>query len=384
MKLVVPLMPTDRGVSGIFTYLDRLSQHLPATAPPGWTVTFLVLRRDRALFPALRGEHLEEVPDGFAGTAANVAWHLALLPMALQRLGADALLLPAANRRIAPLARLRRVLVVHDLNPLDARPGEERWQSLYTRELLLRCYGHADAVVAVSDHTARQLRRVGVPDHRVTVIPNGADAPWSGPPPEARIQETLRTFRLQPGYFLYVSRIEHPAKNHRRLLEAYARLLHRRPDTPPLILAGRDHRHADVVHRRAEAPDLRPHVHFLGFVAEAHLPALYARARALVFPSLAEGFGLPLLNAMAVGCPVLCSDRPPMSDVVADAALRFDPEDPDDLSRAMERVLGEPATVERLIAQGRERAREHPWTATAQALWRLVSLPSTGGSSCLP
>jgi glycosyltransferase involved in cell wall biosynthesis len=164
------------------------------------------------------------------------------------------------------------------------------------------------------------------------------------------------------------------------LLEAYARLLQRRPDAPPLILAGRDHRHADVVHRRAEAPDLRPHVHFLGFVAEAHLPALYARARALVFPSLAEGFGLPLLNAMAVGCPVLCSDRPPMSDVVAEAALRFDPEDPDDLARALERVLDEPDLVERLITLGRERAREHPWTATAQALWRRVSLPSPGGS----
>jgi glycosyltransferase involved in cell wall biosynthesis len=372
MKLVVPLMPTDQGHSGIFTYLERLSELLPTTAPPGASVTFHVLRRDRCLFPALQGEHLAEVPDVFASSAANVAWHLTVLPVALRRAGADVLLLPAANRRVSPLAPARQVLVVHDLNPLEPRPGEERLRTFYSREVLHRCYARAQAVVAVSEFTARQLRRVGVDERLITVIPNGVDllrfTGWS----ESRIHEVLRTYRLQPGFFLYVSRIEHPAKNHRRLLEAYARLRHRRKDVPPLIFAGHDHVRADVVHRRAEAPDLRSDVHFLGYVVEEHLPALYAKARALVYPSLAEGFGLPLLQAMAAVCPVLCSDRPPMNDVIGEAGLCFDPEDPDAIAAAMASVLDEPERMGSFVERGRDRVRDYTWTATAQALWRLV------------
>jgi glycosyltransferase involved in cell wall biosynthesis len=127
-----------------------------------------------------------------------------------------------------------------------------------------------------------------------------------------------------------------------------------------------------VVHRRAEAPDVREHVRFTGFVAEETLPALYSGAVALVFPSLAEGFGLPLLEAMAADCPVLCSDRPPMNEIVGDAGYCFEPEYPEDIAEGLQRVLGNEEVRKALIARGRRRVLRFTWTVTAESLWRQV------------
>jgi glycosyltransferase involved in cell wall biosynthesis len=186
------------------------------------------------------------------------------------------------------------------------------------------------------------------------------------------VASVLAALRLDPGYLLYVSRIEHPAKNHRNLIDAYALLRQRCPDAPPLVLVGKDWDGAEVVHRRAEEPDVRDHVVFTGYLPGEQLPALYRAARALVFPSLAEGFGLPLLEAMAAGCPVLCSDRPPMNEIVAEAGYCFEPEYPEDIAEGMALAVCDEQWRRGMVAQGHQRVLRFTWTVAAQALWRQV------------
>lgn len=371
-RLIMPLMPSDRGFSGIYTYIARISRSLIGTAPEGWEVRFPVLRSDKRLYPELPSEVLLEVEDRYAAAPANTAWHLAVLPRALGRYRASALLLPAGNRRVSPLSNVPTVLVVHDLNDLEATGHHDRLRGIYGRQLLGRAFTRANRVVAVSSRTADQIARLGVPGKQIRVVRNGVDHERFTAPPEDVVRETLAPLRLQPGYLLYVSRIEHPAKGHRNLLDAYASLRRRRPDAPPLVLAGKDWQGAEVVHRRAEAPDVREHVRFTGYVSEERMPALYAGALALVFPSLAEGFGLPLLEAMAAGCPVLCSDRPPMNEIMGDAGYCFEPEYPEDIADGIERILGDEELRQTLIARGKKRALRFTWEASAESLWRQI------------
>ncbi len=382
MKVAVPLMPADAGRSGIYRYLHQIAAALIDTAPRGIQPVFFVLEGDRPLFDHLPSASVVEVGRRHAGPAANVLWHLARLPIAARRQGAEALILPAGNRRLSPLARMPQVAVVHDLNQLDVPGKYDRLRLAYVRQVVRRGLLQADGLVAVSEHTADQLDRIGVSRHRITVIPNGVDRQRFARQSPGNTASALAQLGLPDDFLLYVSRIEHPGKNHLRLLEAYARLSHQKPQTPTLVLVGSDWNGAEAVHARAAEPDLSGRVHFTGFVNDDHLPALYHAASAQVFPSLAEGFGLPLVEAMSAGCPVACSDRAPMNDIVGEAGLLFDPDDIGDIARALEQVLKDEPLRRRLVDRGRRRARHFDWSTAARKLWIAVGR-ATGRSQLL-
>jgi glycosyltransferase involved in cell wall biosynthesis len=209
----------------------------------------------------------------------------------------------------------------------------------------------ADLVVTISQH-ARQgiVERLGVAPENVRAIPLGVDHARfhpEGPGPPAGLPER---YVLYPANFW-------PHKNHERLLAAW-----RRVSDPELwlVLSGRAFGREDVL---AGAD----RVLALGHVPEAQVPALYRGARALVFPSLFEGFGLPPLEAMAAGTPVAASDRGALAEVIDDAALGFDPEDVDAIAEAIVRVADDEALRDRLRERGLRRAARFTWEACAAA-----------------
>jgi glycosyltransferase involved in cell wall biosynthesis len=166
---------------------------------------------------------------------------------------------------------------------------------------------------------------------------------------------------------LFVGTLE-PRKNVGRLLDAYEMLISRRPDTPELVLAGKPTPEAaDWLDRIGRAP-LATRVRHLGYVTEGELQHLYDRAAVLVMPSHDEGFGMPVLEAMAIGVPVVAANRGALPEVAGDAALLVDPDDVSALAAAIERMLEDTTLAERAIAAGRERAREFNWTATAEGV----------------
>jgi glycosyltransferase involved in cell wall biosynthesis len=266
----------------------------------------------------------------------------------------------AAGPTLIPSRTAAQVVTVHDLDFL-AHP-ERTWAEMR------RDYGQivqqhtlrADHVVANSAYTAGEVhQRLGVPMARITVCRPGAPT-WTSRPAQPKVG-------AQSGYILFVGTLE-PRKNVGGLLEAYSRLFQRRSDVPPLVLAGRAVPLSRPILEALGRPPLAGRATHLGYVADSQREALYKGASLLVLPSFNEGFGLPVLEAMAAGVPVIASSRGALPEVLGDAGLLIDPDDPDSLVAAMERMLTEPSLTRLLRARGLRRARLFDWTSSARAL----------------
>ena len=224
----------------------------------------------------------------------------------------------------------------------------------------------SDRVLVPSTNTRDDLvRLLGVPPEKIDVAPLGVAMP-SG---QASDETDLRT-RLQLGdrTVVLTASAKRPHKNLLRLLDAWVLIP---PDNRPvLVLPGYPTPHEAELREHAARLGLEADTRFIGWIADADLEGLYAVASCFVFPSLYEGFGLPVLEAMARGLPVACSNRSSLVEVAGQAALLFDPEDPHAIASAVQEILRDTATTSRLRAAGYEQARRFSWSATAQATFR--------------
>jgi glycosyltransferase involved in cell wall biosynthesis len=205
---------------------------------------------------------------------------------------------------------------------------------------------------------------------RVTVTPEAVQRRFAPVRNEGRLSAVRRTYGLPDAFILYVGGYHSARKNISRLLDAYRRFL-QQPGTQPvhLVLAGARGAWGptyDALQRHLADPVLRDQVVTTDFVADADMPALYSAATMFAYPSLYEGFGLPPLEAMACGTPVVTSGAASLGEVVGDAAMRIDPRDVDAMSAAMLAVWRDPALRARLAAAGPARSRIFSWRRTAE------------------
>ncbi len=261
-------------------------------------------------------------------------------------------------------AALRQVPTVFSLFDFSleryahTHPRERVW---FYRLLFPRRIGYAAHIVTLSRFVKEETcRRLGVEEDRVSVIPPAPD-PVFFPRGAAAVETVRRRFGIDGAYVVFVGSLE-PRKNLQGVLEAWRRL--ERPVR--LVLAGWQAWGEKEWLHYAEpwaggAPVLT------GYVDDETLAALYSGARALVYPSLYEGFGLPIVEAMACGCPVICSNTSSMPEAAGEAAHLVDPEDPDDLAAALERVLEDGAYRESLVRRGFHRSAAFTWDRTARA-----------------
>jgi len=295
------------------------------------------------------------------------------LPAIEPQLESDAILYPywpspPFRRHGAPPA----VIFVHDL-AFRMRPGEVPWQQrLYFRAVLPPALRQAAAVIVPSESTRRDLLNLyKIPglETKVEVIPEGlppAVAPGALPD------------GVEPGFILAVGTVE-PRKNYPRLLTAYRQLRGRhgslpfiingRPGVPQLVIAGRaGWAYGDTLQRIAAEPGVR----YLGHVDEHTLSALYESASVLAFPSLYEGFGLPLLEAMARGVPAVVGAAGALPELALGAALAINAEDADAIASALERLLADEGLRKKLGEEGIRRAKSYSWTNAAEQTLRLL------------
>ncbi|MBI4589250.1 MAG: glycosyltransferase family 4 protein [Candidatus Rokubacteria bacterium] len=294
-------------------------------------------------------------------------WDQVPLPRQLARDGVSAFLSPYYKGPL--LAPCPVVLTIHDLFFLDY-PGERRplYRVLMTR--LARLYARrATAIVADSAYSKRSIvERLGVSPAKVTVIPVALGPEFR---PEPLTDAVRSRYGIGSPYILSVGNFK-PHKNLPRLIRAYAALAERRRTTHCLVLAGGDrHRRAGL---EAVARDLgvTDQVLFPGQVADLDLPALYSGCALFVLPSLEEGFGLPALEAMACGAPVVATNRAAVPEVVGAAALLVDPEDESAVTAAMGRVLSSAELRDSLGRRGLARAREFSPDRTSGAVLALL------------
>jgi len=295
----------------------------------------------------------------------RIFWEQCLFPLILARDGADLLHAPGY---IAPLAaRPPVVLTVYDLIALRFPRLCTASNALHYRLLLPASVRKAAGIIVPSRTTRDDLVRFDPRTaDRIRVIPPGLDPSFRGRQQGAGSDPVRRTYGLAGPYILFVGRTE-PKKNVETLVEAFA-VLKRDGRLPhKLVLAGARGWAHDAVVRRVRRLGLEQEVVCTGFVPAALLPDLYGMADVFVFPSLYEGFGLPPLEAMACGTPVIVSDRGALPETTGSAAVRADPRDPAALARAVREVLTDAGLKSRLIAGGLRHAADFSWDKAAAA-----------------
>lgn len=357
--------------SGVGQYVLALVRALLDSPDPPH-LTLFILENDRPLFDFAQGRaKCVHVPERFRPPVRNIAWHHTMLPSLARRLGLDVLHIPS-YRRLLFRQPCALVATIHDLAPFHVHGKYDPARMFYGRVIVKRLARRQHRLIAVSTNTARDVQKFfGIPIARQQVILNGIDHQrfFPGPVPAAKIIAANR-WDLHAPFFLYISRLEHPAKNHIRLIEAFNRFKATTGSPWLLVLGGSDWHGAERIHHAARTSPYVQDIRFLGFVEDAVLPDLYRAADTMVYPSLFEGFGLPPAEAMACGCPVLSSRRGSLDEVVADAAQTLDPESVDSITQGLAQMAAGDSLREALRAKGLANARRFAWSDNAAHVLR--------------
>ncbi|MCK4315860.1 MAG: glycosyltransferase family 4 protein, partial [Anaerolineae bacterium] len=295
-------------------------------------------------------------------------WRLLVWLRQLARLGFDSLLpnaglFHATEHLLLPLQSIPTILTVHDLIfrhlPAHHKPLN-RWYLNLTMPLYCRRATH---VIAVSECTRRDLvAAYNLPPEKITVVHEAA-APRFRPQPPDTVVAVRARYHLPDRYLLFVGTIE-PRKNLTRLLSGFE-AIHADGLTDGLVIVGKRGWLYDDFFSRLEQSPARAAVILPGYVPDEDLPAIYAGAQALVLPSLYEGFGLPVLEAMACGTPVTCSDTSSLPEIAGDAALHFDPDSVESLTDALRHLLSDTDLHAALRQRGFEQAAKFSWDQVA-------------------
>ena len=366
MRILVSCIPFDHGRSGISVYTRHT---VAALAEAGHQLT-LIVEAESADEPAFAPFEKIIAPRWTGRAVFSMLWHLFLLPFRIKREKYDLFFICAANRRVTAFRPVPTAAVVHDLAAHRVQGKYDRFRMFYQTRVLPFFIRHAEYPVAISEATAADMVEfIGIPRERITVSWDGLSLP--NVPPSTDWLE--RNGLEKGGYILYISRLEHPAKNQYRLIEAYEKLPPELTSRYRLVLGGADWHGAEVIRAKAAGSPLADRILLAGFVSDADLEPAYRNAAAYVFPSLFEGFGLSLIEAMHYGIPSCCSEGSSLGEVGRGAALLFDPLDPDAIAAALKRLLSEPELRKELVEAGRRRAAEFTWKNHVERILHAVS-----------
>jgi glycosyltransferase involved in cell wall biosynthesis len=349
-------------MGGIETYVRRV---LPAMAElrPDLRISVFVSDRGRELLAAEPWVGAVELVHhrtlGLPGTRALT--ETLLLGALADRRGVEVVHSVAMT---GPLrSRAARVLMVHDLIWLTHPDPGERFTARLWRAVVPRVARRSDRVISPSAATRREVvERLHVDGGRIDVIPHGRDEPQADPSPEPRMRARLG---LGEGPIVLAVSAAKAHKNLPRLVQAMPSVVADHPDLT-LVIPGNPTGLRQAVESLARDVGVAGNLRFPGWVDAPDLEGLYAACSCVVFPSLVEGFGMPVLEAMTRSAPVACSDASSLPEVGGDAVLYFDPLRPPDIAAALLRLLGDPELADRLKRAGAARSRQFCWRRTAE------------------
>jgi glycosyltransferase involved in cell wall biosynthesis len=351
---------------GIGTYIRNLVEQL-ARIDHDTEYVLLCRPEDHGRLKAL-GRNFRPVPE----TARNYSFgEQARIPIALRREGVD--LFHAPHYVLPPLIHCRSVVTIHDCIHLmfpQYLPGRAAYA--YARASIWMATRRANRILTVSETSKSDiLRRFNVPADKITVVYNAIDERLRATPSPEDVERVKARFQLKDPFALYVGNIK-PHKNLERLIDAFDRLRHEAGfETLKLVIIGDQLTRYQGLRRAVHRHKLYKHVRFFGFVPLETLAVLYRLAGVFVFPSLYEGFGLPPLEALASGTPVVTSNASSLPEVVGDAAVLVDPYDPDSIADGMRKVLTDSDLRASLREKGLAKANEYSWTRSVEQIHQV-------------
>jgi glycosyltransferase involved in cell wall biosynthesis len=380
MKILISACAADNGQSGIGHYIESIVGHLADDPSSNEHYIVYVEQRDTFLDniedPSVEVKKLSSF---FSSVVGNILWHFLLLPVIAPWSGVSLVIFLAANRRLGVILGITTIGVVHDLSQLHIPGKYDRFRTFYVLRLLPILMRRLSRVIAVSHSTAKDIRSfVRVPESMITVIHNGADLQrFSIQAPQHK--DVLSKYDITKPYIIYTARLEHPGKNHVRLIEAFCKMQNN--CDVQLVLTGAQWTGSEFILRRIKDLNLGSSIVVTGFVPHEDLPALIQQASLFAFPSLYEGFGIPLLESMAAGTAVCAANVSSLPEVLGDAGLLFDPNDSQDMARVMQCLLQDSDLRNDLITKGYERSTSFTWDRTVSAMKALYQSPSPSLSS---
>jgi glycosyltransferase involved in cell wall biosynthesis len=361
--------------AGIGRYTREMVKALAANSHFTPAYRLFVAAAGRGNLPPLPGRNFTWRPTRLSERWLARLWYRLQLPLPIEHWTGPLNVFHAPDFFLPPVrSSSKTVVTVHDLSfvrePASVMPGMSRHLNTWVPRSVAR----ADHVIAVSAATRQDLIELyRTPPEKVSVLYHGV-TPEFRPVTDPSILNAVR-HKLGLGdvpFILSLGTIQ-PRKNFQRLIRAFARL----EEQFSLVIVGSTGWEAQPIFDEVAAQGLTGRVHFPGHVADADLPALYSAAALFAYPSLYEGFGLPALEAMACGTPVVASDRSALPEVVGPAGLLVDPTDIEAMAAAMARVLSNPEFSRRLSLAGQKRAAAFTWEAMARQLVEIYQQLST-------
>ncbi len=367
-KVLVSALSYADSSSGVKDYIVSVCRELLKTC----RVELLIQPEAAARFP-LTGDNLRFrlSPRLIKAKPLACAWHLFLLPWFLNAGDYDLILLPSGNRYLLSRYPSRTVVTFHDLTQYYTADKYDRYRSLYMREIIPHYLRRAPAIMALSENTKNALiRHYRMEPARIAVNYPGYES--------ERIESTVSAydlrerFNLSRPYLFYRAAIEHPAKNHLHLIRAFELIPDELREGYNLVFSGPDGQGCGVIYDYAKDSPAALNIKFLGEVEKQWLGELYRQAEVFVFPPLHEDFAIPLLEAMACGVPVICSNRSALPELGGDAVLTFDPEMHADIAVKLIRVLEDPTLRSAMKQKGLVRVRRFSWQRHVEQMFELV------------
>jgi len=371
MRIAIDLRPALKKGTGVGTYVQNLVENLALIDQENHYCLFSSSFKDR--FPR---EKLS-LPDNFCVKdyripvrLLNFLWHKYRFPP-LDYLTGEVDVTHSPHPLLLPAKKGKRIITIHDLffweHP-EMTKGEVRRDYLTLTEL----HAHvADGIIAVSENTKKDIiRLLKVPAEKVKVIYQGVAESFRHRLSPQSLSSLRKRFSLNGDYLLFVGAIE-PRKNLVNLLRAFKGVVKKNFGELKLVIAGERSWHTEEFDRELQSPDLKERVVLTGYLSSEELAGLYQAARMLIFPSLGEGFGLPLVEAMASGIPIVSSKTSCIPEVVGDAAILIDPHSPQEIEEAICSLLTDSKLAEELTRRGLERSYRFSWKETAKQTLQL-------------
>lgn len=354
-RILVSGLAYDEGKSGISDYMNNV---IPLLAEEH-KVDLLILEDDIERFP-VKTENLNFIPvaEKLRRPVYSMVWHLFIFPYRFDFSPYDFIFLPAGNRRVMAKYPIPTIVTFHDLSQFHIPAKYDAFRMFYIKKLIPFFVKKADKILAISKNTRDDLIKFyKINPDKITVNYNGYNR-QRYKPAEKKFNKPLG---IQKKYLLYLSRLEHPGKNHLRLIMAYEKLPEEFRERYDLVLPGKAWSGSNEIFDYLKTSPDQQRIHLPGFVDSSLLPELYQQCSLYIFPSLYEGFGIPLIEAMASGVPVICSNTSSLPEIGGEAVALFDPYSIESIRDTILRVISSNVMQNAMIENGFMQVNKFSW-----------------------